>query len=129
LKGGFCAFKTLSPHPSITLEQNLWSIFRGYGWKCSRYLELTAWVIVTKKQITKMNQAKKLMSHQRWSTSNQNIIVESGDGRSITNSPCWSVSIDTPNYSYYVKYMELTKGVALYRLDELEDFISKNLSI
>lgn len=76
-----------------------------------------------------MNQTRKLMSHQRLSTSNQNIIVESGDGRTIANSPCWSVSIDTPDYGYYAKYMDLTKGVASHTLDELENFISKNLSI
>lgn len=75
-----------------------------------------------------MNQAKKLMKYQRWSESNPNIIVESGDGRSVSNSPCWSVSIDTPDYSYYYKYMTLTRGVASHKLDELEDFISKNLS-
>jgi hypothetical protein len=75
-----------------------------------------------------MNQPKKRMSHQRWSISNQNIIVESGDGRPIASSPYWSVSIDTPDYGYYYKYMNLTKGVASHTLDELEDFISRNLS-
>lgn len=72
---------------------------------------------------------KKLLSIQLWSKANPEIIIEWGlnGAKPDSNQPYWSVSIDTPKYGYYSKYMELTRGTAKFTLYELEDFITKNL--
>ncbi len=72
---------------------------------------------------------KRLLSNQLWSKANPEIIIEWGlnGAKPDSSQPYWSISIDTPKYGYYSKYMELTRGIAKFTLHELEDFITKNL--
>ena len=72
---------------------------------------------------------KKLLSIQLWSKANPEIIIEWGlnGAKPDSSQPYWSISIDTPKYGYYSKYMELTRGAEKFTKHELEDFITKNL--
>ena len=78
-----------------------------------------------------MKRVVKLCPHQFWSEANPEIIIEwnKSTRKPNSNERCWSVSIDTPNYSYYSRYMDLTARKNLWLTKwELEEFISDNLS-
>jgi hypothetical protein len=78
-----------------------------------------------------MKRVVKLCSHQFLSEANPEIIIEwNGSTRKpISNERSWSVSIDTQNYSYYSRYMDLTARENLcFTKWELEEFISSNLT-
>lgn len=75
-------------------------------------------------QITKT--IPSLMRHQRWSEVNPEVIVEySGDGtgKGKEHEPYWVISIDTPEYGYYIKFLEITKGYIRLNLGQLEALI------
>ena len=78
-----------------------------------------------------MRRVVKLCPHQFWSQVNPEIIIEwnKSTRKPNSNERCWSVSIDTQNYSYYSRYMDLTARKNLWFTKwELEEFISENLT-
>ncbi|BDI16618.1 hypothetical protein ANSO36C_24200 [Nostoc cf. commune SO-36] len=68
-----------------------------------------------------MKRVVKLCPHQFWSEANPEIIIEwnKSTRKPNSNERCWSVSIDTPNYSYYSRYMDLTARKNLWFTKDL----------